>query len=120
MNVSRVVAAAGLALIGLSAGAEAQQQFNGRWSVLVLTEKGECDRAYRYPVAIENGRVRYAGEAGFNITGQVTANGAIQSNIAQGQSNANVRGRLSGNAGSGNWTVSGSRNCSGTWTAERS
>ena len=106
MKVMRAIAAAAaLGLIGLSAGAEAQQQFNGRWSVLILTERGECDRAYRYPIAIENGRVRYAGEAGFNITGQVGANGAIQGNIAQGDTRANVRGRLSGGAGSGTWTV---------------
>src|SRR3954467_14369750 len=27
--------------------------FDGSWSVLIVTEKGKCDRAYRYPVKIE-------------------------------------------------------------------
>jgi hypothetical protein len=40
MNVSRLTAA-GFAFLALSGGAEGQQQFNGRWSVLVVTERGE-------------------------------------------------------------------------------
>ena len=39
----------GLGVIGLKTGAEAQQQFNGQWSVLVVTEQDDCDKAYRYP-----------------------------------------------------------------------
>jgi hypothetical protein len=30
-----------------------QQPFDGRWSVLLETQKGECDKAYRYPVAVD-------------------------------------------------------------------
>ena len=99
--------------------AQAQQQFNGRWSVEVVTEQGACDRAYRYPVAIENGRIRYAGSEGFNVVGTVTARGAIRSTIAAGQSRAEVTGRLAGRAGSGTWAISGTRSCSGFWRAER-
>jgi hypothetical protein len=119
MFISRSALAAGLSLAAVSTGALAQQQFDGRWSVLVVTERGECDKAYRYPVAIDNGRVSYAGEASFNITGQVSRNGAIQGNIAQGQTKADVRGKLAGSAGSGTWTITGARNCAGSWSAER-
>ena len=28
---------------------------NGLWSVLIVTEEGECDRAYRYMVHLANG-----------------------------------------------------------------
>ena len=118
MNVSRLTAA-GFVFLALSGGAEAQQQFNGRWSVLVVTERGECDKAYRYPVAIESGQVRYAGEAAFTITGEVARSGAVQGSIAQGQTRANVRGKLAGSAGSGTWTVAGARDCSGSWSAEK-
>ena len=51
--------------------------FDGAWSVLIVTEKGTCDRAYRYPIKIENGTVDYAGSASFTVTGKVGANGAV-------------------------------------------
>ena len=51
--------------------AAGQASFDGGWSVLIVTEKGTCDRAYRYPVKIENGSVGYAGSASFNVTGKV-------------------------------------------------
>ncbi len=120
MIASRLAAAlTGFGLVALCTGAEAQQQFNGQWSVLVVTERGECDKAYRYPIAIENGRVRYAGEGTFTINGQVARNGAVQGSIAGGSHRADVRGRLSGAAGSGTWTISGGRSCSGSWSADK-
>jgi hypothetical protein len=109
----------GLGVMGLSTAAGAQQQFNGSWSVLIVTEQGECDRAYRYPIAIENGRVRYAGDAPLTVSGQVTRTGAVQGNIAAGQNRVSVRGKLSGAAGSGGWTLAGGRSCSGTWSADK-
>lgn len=119
MNALGTAAAAGLVFMALATGAEAQQQFDGRWSVLVVTERGECDKAYRYPVAIENGRVRYAGEAAFTINGQVGRNGAVQGSIASGSNRADVRGKLAGEAGSGSWTITGARTCAGSWSAEK-
>jgi hypothetical protein len=115
--------AGGLVVMALGGGpraqAQAQQKFDGRWSVLLETQKGECDKAYRYPVAVENGVVRYAGDAGFNVTGKVAANGTVQGSVSAGETRANVRGKLSGASGSGTWTISGGRNCSGQWTAEK-
>ena len=120
MRLSRLgAAAAGLALLSFGGAAQAQQKFDGRWSVLLETQKGECDRAYRYPVAIEKGVVRYAGDAGFDISGKVASNGSVQGSVSSGQTRASVRGRLSGSSGSGTWTISGGRNCSGNWTAEK-
>src|SRR3712207_6602892 len=116
------LAASALALGTLLAAgtAHAQQQFDGRWSVEIVTEKGDCDRAYRYAVAIEKGRVRYAGEAGFNISGQVAPNGSVSGSISRGDARATYSGRLSGNNGSGSWTASGgSRTCSGNWNADK-
>ena len=59
-----------------SAPAFAKSNYDGQWSVLIVTQKGTCDRAYRYPVKIENGSVGYAGEASFNVSGKVGPNGA--------------------------------------------
>ena len=39
------------------------ERFDGTWSVEIVTEAGTCDRAYRYPVRIENGQARFIGTA---------------------------------------------------------
>jgi hypothetical protein len=92
--------------------------FDGQWSVLIVTEKGTCDRAYRYPIRISNGAVGYAGEASFNVSGRVGPGGAVTVTVSRGSQSASGSGHLSSTDGSGRWTA-GSGECSGTWTAER-
>lgn len=99
----------------MSAG---KPSFDGAWSVLIVTEKGTCDRAYRYPVRISNGSVGYAGEASFNVSGSVGPNGSVTVMVSKGNQSARGSGQLSTTDGSGRW-VAGSGECSGTWTAER-
>ena len=94
-------------------------RFDGTWSVEVVTQQGACDRAYRYSVIIQNGRARYGGPENFNVQGQVRPNGSVSASIARGQDRANVTGRLSGSAGTGTWSTSGGRVCSGHWNAEK-
>ena len=101
-----------------SAPAFARSNYDGQWSVLIVTQKGTCDRAYRYPVKIDNGSVGYAGEASFNVSGKVGANGAITVTVSKGDKSAKGTGRMSTTDGAGIWTA-GSGDCSGTWTAER-
>src|SRR5262245_31005741 len=96
----------------------ARPNFDGSWSVLIVTEKGSCDRAYRYPVRISGGSVGYAGEASFNVTGRVGANGAVTVTVSRGSQSASGSGFLSSSDGSGRWATGGGE-CSGTWTAER-
>ncbi|NBJ11451.1 hypothetical protein [Microvirga arsenatis] len=110
------------AMTGLALAPQAQAQanrFDGTWSVEVVTEQGACDRAYRYPVIVQNGQARYGGPESFNVSGQVRPNGSVSASISRGQDRANVRGQLSGNTGRGTWTTSGGRVCSGTWNAEK-
>ena len=99
----------------ISAG---KASYDGTWSVLIVTQQGKCDRAYRYPVRISNGPVGYAGEASFNVSGSVGANGAVTVTVSRGSQSAKGTGQLSANGGSGRWTA-GSGECSGSWTAER-
>ena len=101
-----------------SAPAVAKSNFDGHWSVLIVTQKGTCDRAYRYPVKINNGSVGYAGEASFNVTGKVGDNGAVTVTVSHGDKRATGTGHMSANDGAGIWTAA-SGECSGTWTAER-
>lgn len=119
---SRVAAVSwiGLAMMGLPLQAEAQaKRFDGTWSVEVVTERGDCDRAYRYSIVIENGQARYGGAEAFAVSGRVQANGTVAGSIARGQDRANVTGRLGEGTGTGTWTTSGGRNCSGRWNAEK-
>ena len=98
--------------------APARTPYDGAWSVLIVTQRGSCDRAYRYGVQIVDGIVRYDGAVSF--TGRVAPNGRVQVSVSAGGSRANGSGRLSRNSGQGNWQgVSGSDLCSGYWQAER-
>ena len=106
------------AIVPASVPASARTNFDGTWSVLIVTQKGTCDRAYRYPVKIDNGAVGYAGDSSFTVSGKVGENGSVTVKVARGNQSANGQGRLSSTDGSGMWTA-GSGDCSGTWTAER-
>jgi hypothetical protein len=112
------VAATVTALAALPASAPAATSFDGVWSVVIITEKGTCDRAYRYPVRVQNGKVMYGGEASFNVSGQVDARGRVRVSIRRGEQGASASGRLSQSEGAGSWK-SFAGECAGNWTAER-
>lgn len=101
-------------------GAARTAGYDGNWSVLIVTNSGPCDRAYRYGVAIRGGRVFYEGSAGVNVDGSVAGNGAVRVRLWAGSGSASGAGRLSRDYGSGEWRGAGSNSsCAGTWTAER-
>jgi hypothetical protein len=111
-TASTIVASAIIA----STASFALPRYDGLWSVSIVTEKGDCDRGYRYPVRISNGMLANAGDAVFTITGRVGGGGAITVTVSGGGRSATGSGRLAGNMGIGSW-IGGS--CSGSWTAER-
>jgi hypothetical protein len=111
--------AAGASLLAMPVPSNAQAAFNGTWSVLIITDDGPCDRAYRYPVRIANGRVSYAGQADFDVVGKVMRNGAVRVTVSRGNLQAGGSGRLAGDGGSGTWRGMGDGECSGRWTAEK-
>jgi hypothetical protein len=114
-----LIGVAGL-LSSATRSALAKTPYDGSWSVSIVTENGDCDRGYRYPVAIVNGRVMHAdqGDQSFVITGQVNRKGAVSVNVRRGDQWAEGTGRLSSSDGQGQWR-SPSNNCNGYWTAER-
>lgn len=93
--------------------------FDGKWSIEVITERGDCDRAYRYGIRIENGEARYDGGSEFDVSGRVTGTGAVKGSISRGENRADVIGTLAGEYGTGTWSTSGSTVCGGNWVAER-
>ena len=115
-----VFAAAMIFLAGSSEPVKAQTSFDGSWSVLIVTETGECDRAYRYSIRIERGQIVYGGEAGVAFTGRVESNGQIAATVRRGEQSAIGSGRLSGSSGAGMWRgKSNTGACGGRWEAER-
>ena len=109
----------GSATAGAPPAAVAATQ-DGNWSVLIITEKGDCDRGYRYDVKIANGNVSYQGAAPVDLAGTVASNGAISVSIKSGEKGASGTGRLSTSSGTGTWRgVGSSGSCAGRWEAER-
>jgi len=113
---------AGFALVTalVPAPAVARTHYDGNWSVLIVTNSGPCDRAYRYGLSIRNGRVFYEGSAAVNVDGRVAPNGRVQVRVWAGSQSASGTGRLASTYGSGMWQGTGSgSSCAGSWTAER-
>ncbi|NGX94464.1 MAG: hypothetical protein G4V63_04290 [Candidatus Afipia apatlaquensis] len=108
------------AAIVLATSAKAGSSFDGSWKVTIITQSGNCDPAYSYPVRVEGGRVSYSGDGSFDISGHVGDAGAVNVTIARGDQKASGSGKLSANSGSGQWSgKSSSMTCSGRWEATR-
>jgi hypothetical protein len=110
--VSTIMASA----IVASTASFAVPNYDGLWSVSIVTKKGDCDPGYRYPVRISNGVLANAGDPSFTITGKVVSTGAVTVTVSAGGRSATGSGKLVGNAGLGSWTGGA---CSGSWTAQR-
>ena len=109
---------AGLAVMGQPPAAVAAVR-DGNWSVLIITEKGECDRGYRYEVTVANGRVSYRGDSAIDLAGTVAPNGATKVSIKLGDKGASGTGHLSERTGAGVWRGFGSNgSCAGRWEAQ--
>lgn len=122
MTIARWAFAGFLAVAAVPGAAAAARAsvYDGLWSVLIITEKGTCDRGYRYAVRIKGGRVGHADPASssFRISGSVGGGGATRVSVARGDQRASGTGRLSRNSGAGRWKSSKGE-CSGIWQAER-
>ena len=94
--------------------------FDGSWSVQIITEAGNCDRAYTYPTRIARGAISYDGEGPVALSGRVTPGGVVHVTVSRGDQRAEGTGRLSRDSGSGTWKGrSPDKQCSGVWRAER-
>jgi hypothetical protein len=119
-----VTAAAAVGMVAVDAVAaptlRRPSPYDGAWSVVIITEHGDCDRAYRYSLNIENNQVSYAGEFSFDIEGQVARNGRVRVSVSRGSQRAEGVGRLGRDYGTGVWQgASPTGICSGRWEAER-
>jgi hypothetical protein len=122
----RLVLATALVLAATASGsaktsrASSRTAFDGSWSVVIMTDAGTCDRAYRYGLRIAGGQLFYDGGMGVDLSGQVTPKGNVSVMLRQGNAVAQGSGRLSRSAGTGRWRgASPNLQCSGHWQAER-
>jgi hypothetical protein len=118
IGLAGALACAGIAV---AAGtAVARTSYDGNWSVLIVTHRGECDRALRYGVQISNGYVFNGEQGSANLKGRVAPSGAVRVRVSAGSQWADGSGRLFGDRGAGQWRGQGSAGtCAGTWQAER-
>ena len=95
-----------------AAPAIAQTDYDGAWSVTVITKTGSCQPTTSYPLVVADGNVSGAAD----LSGSVGRNGMVRASLR----GAHANGQLSGNAGSGRWnSASAGMPCSGRWTATR-
>ena len=93
-------------------------EFDGSWSVVTITEKGDCDRGYTYAVVIAGGKAAYTGDADIAFGGTVASDGAMKLSFEKGTLHGSGAGKLEGKTGAGKWngrTAGGA--CSGRWQA---
>jgi hypothetical protein len=113
LGITIVALAAPAALAAQRGGAS----YDGRWSVEVITDRGTCDRVYRWSLGIQGGQVIDVGEVA-KPSGGVSANGSVSLRFVRNNDYASATGHLSGDWGSGSWS-SPSLACGGRWRAER-
>lgn len=113
-----VSALAALMLPG-AADAGAAGRYDGIWTTVFATTRGNCSSGYSVPFTVTGSRVSSAG--GGQVSGSVNRSGRVAVAVSVGESRASGGGRLVGNFGSGRWSgiITGDR-CSGTWQATRS
>ena len=104
-------------MVTLIANANAQNKFDGTWSVVLATNSGPCEQTYSGRVQIINGAVHFAGGS---VSGRVTASGAVSVTASMGEGWGVASGRLSTNSGQGIWRgQGGQKTCSGTWNTQK-
>jgi len=117
------LAVAALAAVAIpdaaSAAARVSGLYDGVWTTVFATTRGNCSSGYSIPFTIAGTRVSSAG--GGRVSGSIGRSGSVAVNVSVGASHASGGGRLAGNSGVGRWSgiITGDR-CSGTWQATRS
>jgi hypothetical protein len=112
--------AAALMAIAPAAQSSAHTSHDGMWRVTIITQSGNCDPVYSYPVKVSGGQVSYSGGGSFEISGNVGESGNVSVSIALGKQRAAAHGKLNGHTGSGQWSgKSSGAACSGRWEAMR-
>lgn len=96
----------------------AAQPFDGKWSVEVVTEKGACDPAYRWDLAVRDGHVVTTPDMPAQASGSVSPAGVVAVTFSRGGDSMTAKGTASGGWANGKW-ASPTLSCAGRWRAEK-
>ena len=91
--------------------------YDGGWSVLIQTTRGNCPPAVRAGVRIFSGHI-LAEDRSYQLNGEVASGGYVRVTVSAGGQSAGGFGRLSRDSGRGLWQTR-SGECSGQWDAAR-
>jgi hypothetical protein len=121
LSIRGAIAATILAVTAVSSPLPASAaSFDGPWSVVVQTTRGNCDPATRFGILIRGGAVYYIGGGAVNVSGRVSSSGQVNVSVSSGGQSANGSGRLANGRGSGTWRGQGNAGtCSGVWSASQ-
>jgi hypothetical protein len=92
--------------------------FDGTWSVVLQTTRGDCPAAVRAGVRIIGGRLSADDQEGYGLDGRVAPSGAVRVMVSAAGQTGGAFGHLTRWAGRGRWRTS-SGHCAGEWTAAR-
>jgi hypothetical protein len=109
-----------LACVVAATPAHARTDFDGDWSIFIVTREGPCDATLRYGVKVADGTVINDGSSIAMVQGRVTPRGTVRVLVRAGSQWADGSGHLGKNRGNGVWRGQGtSGTCAGTWVAGR-
>jgi hypothetical protein len=124
LRVAFIICCSALSVFGASRPSDAQQIpqraasiYDGAWSVVIETTRGNCPADMRAGVRIVGGHL-LSEDQSYSVAGLVTSNGAIRVNVAAAGQSAGGFGHMTRQLGHGLWRTS-TGECSGRWTAER-
>ncbi len=114
-----VLAFAALAATSASVTSDAASRtaYDGDWDVDIITVHGDCQHSLRYSVRIAEGKVQ-SNVITYQMDGTVTPAGEIRETVEEKGRSASGTGKLTHDAGHGQWHTS-TNECAGHWTAER-
>jgi len=114
-----VLMVAAIAAMGASVKSEASGPtvYDGDWDVDIVTVHGDCQHSLRYSVRIAEGKVQ-SNVVTYQLDGTVNPAGEIHVKVEEKGRSASGTGKLTHNAGRGQWHTS-TNECAGHWVAER-
>ena len=115
-NLLGLAALALAVAVPASQPAEAIPNYDGLWSVVIVTQLGLCDPSYRTALRIKNGNLANVSSGNYTITGKVGKSGAVTVTVSAGPNSATGTGHLRGKSGGGSWSGGP---CAGIWQAEK-
>ena len=101
----------------IKSDAAGRTAYDGDWDVDIITVHGDCQHSLRYSVRIAEGKVQ-SSVITYQLDGIVTPAGEIHVTVEEKGRSASGTGKLTHNAGHGQWHTS-TNECTGHWIAAR-